>query len=78
MYNEYVNSYNCTVLLMLLIIDIDYLECDYNNGNCQHRCVNTLGSYYCTCNIGYQLRSDKHRCIGNVYICTYIFPILYI
>uniref|UniRef100_A0A8D0G7N5 Metalloendopeptidase n=1 Tax=Sphenodon punctatus TaxID=8508 RepID=A0A8D0G7N5_SPHPU len=33
-----------------------------NNGGCEQRCVNTLGSYKCACDPGYELGSDKRRC----------------
>ncbi|KAI8498188.1 hypothetical protein Bbelb_241320 [Branchiostoma belcheri] len=41
--------------------DID--ECSSNNGCCDHNCVNTDGSYYCTCRTGYQL-SGSRTCIA--------------
>ena len=50
-------------MLKLLIADVN--ECLVNNGNCEHRCVNTVGSYYCECNSGYMLESDKHNCKGK-------------
>ena len=42
----------------------DINECLTRNGNCEHQCNNTLGSYYCTCNSGYQLHSDRQSCKG--------------
>lgn len=36
-----------------------------NNGGCEQRCVNTLGSYKCACDPGYELASDKRRCEGE-------------
>ncbi|XP_078693848.1 uncharacterized protein LOC144923323 isoform X2 [Branchiostoma floridae x Branchiostoma belcheri] len=41
--------------------DTDINECLTNNGGCQHDCVNTAGSYYCTCRDGYLL-SQGHNC----------------
>ncbi|XP_035668270.1 kielin/chordin-like protein isoform X5 [Branchiostoma floridae] len=45
-------------------IDID--ECGSigleSTSLCDHNCVNTLGSYYCTCRTGYQLRNDSSSC----------------
>ena len=28
------------------------------------RCTNTEGSYFCTCDLGYELSSDRTRCVG--------------
>ncbi|MGH0167823.1 UNVERIFIED_CONTAM: hypothetical protein FKN15_053442 [Acipenser sinensis] len=33
-----------------------------SNGGCKQRCVNTLGSYKCACDPGYELASDKRSC----------------
>ena len=40
--------------------DID--EC-HERVICDHYCINTLGSYLCSCHENYQLKSDKHTCI---------------
>ena len=43
--------------------DID--ECQKNhNGGCDHICINTNGSYYCTCHDGYVLTKDNSSCAG--------------
>lgn len=36
-----------------------------DNGGCEQRCVNTLGSYQCACDPGYELGPDKKSCEGN-------------
>ena len=41
-------------------------ECSVNDGGCQHSCINTDGSYYCSCDTGYDLQQDKHFCQGNL------------
>ncbi|XP_065336697.1 protein tolkin-like [Cloeon dipterum] len=41
----------------------DINECESTN-NCEQECINTIGSYYCACNVGYELHSDGKRCIG--------------
>ncbi|XP_015242766.1 PREDICTED: bone morphogenetic protein 1-like isoform X2 [Cyprinodon variegatus] len=33
-----------------------------DNGHCEQRCVNTLGSYRCVCDPGYELAADKRSC----------------
>ena len=43
-------------------IDID--ECEDNNGGCEVYCINTNGSYYCDCNIGYYVTADNRSCAG--------------
>ncbi|KAL8617136.1 hypothetical protein ACOMHN_014306 [Nucella lapillus] len=40
----------------------DNNECLLGNFGCQHRCVNTIGSAYCTCNAGYRLSKDRKTC----------------
>ena len=40
---------------------VDEDECDYTN-SCQYSCVNTEGSYYCDCNVGYKLADDGYSC----------------
>lgn len=37
-----------------------------DNGGCEQRCVNTLGSYQCACDPGYELGPDKKSCEGTV------------
>ncbi|PKU27693.1 multiple epidermal growth factor-like domains protein 6 [Limosa lapponica baueri] len=46
--------------------DVD--ECQVHNGGCQHRCVNTLGSYYCECKPGFRLHTDGRTCIAPEFI----------
>ena len=45
--------------------DID--ECLNNNGGCSQSCINTTGSYYCTCRIGYVLQPNGHDCKSKSY-----------
>lgn len=40
-----------------------------DNGGCEQRCVNTLGSFKCACDPGYELAPDKKSCEGN---CVYV------
>ena len=48
-------------LLMSLLLDTN--ECILNNGGCSQICVNTIGSYNCSCNTGYE--SIGQDCDGN-------------
>ncbi len=42
-------------------------ECEGNNGGCEQKCFNILGSYRCACaeNYGYFLAPDGHSCQGK-------------
>ena len=43
---------------------LDINECDDDKGGCNQTCVNIKGSYYCTCERGFQ-RYEKTECEGN-------------
>ena len=45
-------------------IVLDHDECRTGNHDCQQKCFNLHGSYYCACLRGYQLNSDKITCSG--------------
>lgn len=50
-----------TIAVIFHLPEVD--ECsrpDY--GQCEQRCLNTLGSYRCACDPGYELAADKHSC----------------
>uniref|UniRef100_A0A1X7UBP4 Uncharacterized protein n=1 Tax=Amphimedon queenslandica TaxID=400682 RepID=A0A1X7UBP4_AMPQE len=40
----------------------DINECSVANGGCQQTCINTPGSYYCSCLSGYRLTNDNTTC----------------
>lgn len=44
-----------------------------DNGGCEQRCVNTLGSFKCACDPGYELAPDKKSCEGNCIPCAPLF-----
>ena len=44
--------------------DID--ECSEGISGCTQLCTNTIGSYRCTCQYGYQLGIDNHTCLGKI------------
>ncbi|XP_060567507.1 matrilin-2-like [Ruditapes philippinarum] len=54
------NSTAFQVTAYLFVKDID--ECSSNSHGCQHDCVNTYGSYRCTCSAGFTLNSDLKSC----------------
>ena len=45
------------------LIDVD--ECAIANGECEHECINTEGSFYCDCRGGHMLESNNRTCEGN-------------
>lgn len=49
-------------MLTHLFTDID--ECSINRGGCKYGCINTLGSYECTCPPGYKLHWNRKDCVG--------------
>ena len=49
-------------LFMYLFSDIN--ECTSNNGYCGQVCINTVGSYTCSCYSGYELNTDARTCAG--------------
>ena len=51
------------IVSILCIEDIN--ECNSNNGGCEHDCINTEGSYYCTCDTGYSLNKNNNNCTGE-------------
>ena len=50
---------------------IDINECLTNNGGCNQTCNNSIGSYSCSCDIGYDLAVDKHNCYGMFHFCQF-------
>uniref|UniRef100_A0A8C3QS40 Multiple EGF-like-domains 6 n=1 Tax=Cyanoderma ruficeps TaxID=181631 RepID=A0A8C3QS40_9PASS len=54
----------CFLSTSPLVFFADVDECQVHNGGCQHRCVNTLGSYYCECRPGFRLHTDGRTCLA--------------
>ena len=60
---QLVHSHN---MLDYNIYDSDIDECAEETDNCDEKCTNTLGSYFCNCTQpGYQLQSDGIMCESN-------------
>ena len=51
--------------------DID--ECSSNSNGCQMSCINTIGSFNCSCESGYKLIDDGLHCQG-IALYTYTKP----
>ena len=51
--------------LQLLTFSSDIDECNMHIHNCEHLCVNIIGSFNCSCQDGFILQSDGHTCEGN-------------
>ncbi|KAJ6667401.1 hypothetical protein lerEdw1_016522 [Lerista edwardsae] len=47
---------------MYLVCRADINECSKKNGDCQHVCFNSPGSYRCSCYNGYNLTEDNKTC----------------
>lgn len=51
------------------IVDVD--ECTLETDQCEQNCINTVGSYTCSCNVGYFLSSNGFNCTSKLpyYYC---------
>ena len=58
-------------IVQIVIIAIDIDECAEGLDQCVQNCQNTMGSYMCSCNAGYVLRSDGRGCNG-----IYLFVVM--
>ena len=44
---------------------LDVNECESDNGGCAQICINTAGSFECSCAVGYSLSIDNATCEGK-------------
>ena len=44
----------------------DINECNLDTDGCEKYCHNLIGSYYCSCQVGYQIGPDLHACVGEL------------
>ena len=51
------------IYIVIYVSEID--ECQRLLDNCQQECINTEGSFNCSCNEGFELQDDEHTCEGN-------------
>lgn len=49
-------------------------ECEESNGGCNQICNNTIGSFICECNVGYEIYNDTH-CIGEHQVLCMVLKI---
>ena len=49
----------------------DNNECLDNNGQCQSVCINTPGSFSCSCESGFLLLTDGRSCVGESCVCVF-------
>lgn len=72
------SSFNTSIRFLTNNADIsDVNECE--SDICSHGCVDTIDSYYCTCDPGYTLISDRHHCRGmsrNIFMIIYLLVLL--
>ena len=55
----------CTLAELNVHLLLDINECSTLRDNCEQVCINTNGSYFCSCNNGYILQNDNQSCIGK-------------
>ena len=63
-------SCSCIASYLHTLLHIDINECN-EGSRCDQLCINTNGSYYCSCNEGYSLKDDGKSCKGiqtNIYV----------
>ena len=58
------HSCNCTEA-MCNCCSTDINECGTANGGCEHNCTNSIGSFICSCDAGYQLDGNGVNCSGE-------------
>ena len=55
-------------VLISLFFFLDFNECaQYKKGLCEQQCINTIGSYRCTCHPGYVFHAEKQACTGMLW-----------
>lgn len=59
-----------SIALLLSYISSDINECSEEIDDCEENCANTVGSYKCYCDIGFELLNTTH--------CTGMSGIMYV
>ena len=50
---------------MYFVVFLDIDECSENSHDCEQVCVNTPGSFTCSCGEGYEALYDGRSCVGR-------------
>lgn len=45
------------------VLDVD--ECAVNNGGCEQKCLNSIGSFICLCEPNFRLAADGYSCVRS-------------
>ena len=61
LYLLYINSF----IIIIVTIDID--ECQLDDESCAQTCMNTDGSFVCSCDAGFILAADNVNCEGMIH-----------
>ena len=56
---------NQTLHKFTFLICVDINECIEETDDCAQNCINTNGSYICSCNTGYYIDIDGRSCNGT-------------
>ena len=69
---------NVIFLYIYIFLDVD--ECTAGTTSCDttnEGCSNTIGSFTCTCNSGYELNVDGFTCNGTIIVVIYLINCYY-
>lgn len=69
----------CSVFACYLLLDIDECSAAYGQLCRNGHCINSIGSFQCLCEDGYDLTQDGKKCVGMVFISFTLFfsPLLW-
>ena len=60
---QWLHMSRCVAFHLFYLLDIN--ECNTANGGCEHNCMNTFGSFECSCRTGYLLSGNGLNCTGK-------------
>ena len=59
-------AHNPTFLKSLTFCVADHDECSTSHHGCEYKCNNFHGSFFCSCDSGYELNNDNKTCSGMI------------